>query len=386
MSKVLNFNNHPDFESVKKIYQVLKQNNFQVYLAGGCVRDGLLNVETRDFDIATNALPEQVEALFPVTKPIGKAFGVILVIENSVEVEVTTFRADGGYQDGRRPDSVQFIKSGNQAKEDAVRRDFTVNAMFYDLEKSEVVDFVGGLQDLKNKKIRAVGDAEKRFAEDHLRILRAVRFIGQLGFELEAETRKAILKLASTVTTVSGERLHSELGKLLESQNVNVAAEELKKTGLTEVLFGKIDKALSMPDFTKTKSLNQRWGLFYIWLNRQLATLNIEQSLDKLKFSNLEKTAIKKILYWFKNPKGFEDKSLGELIELSFDEDSYFGMQEFADDKHTERLNKIKTRHDYYRGVRPAPDVSAQKLKDQGLIGPDLGNRLRELYWKQLEG
>lgn len=141
-----------------------------------------------------------------------------------------------------------------------------------------------------------------------------------------------------------------------------------------------------MPDFQKTKNINHRWALFYIWLQQQISGFNLDKNLDSLKFSNTEKTAIKKILYWFKNPKAFEDKSLGELIELSFDEDSYFGMQEFAATLTAAKLSKIKIRHDYYRGVKPAYETNAQNLKDQGLSGQDLGNRLKVLFWKQLEG
>jgi tRNA nucleotidyltransferase/poly(A) polymerase len=389
MSKVLNFSNHPDFEAVNRVCRVLNDNNFLAYLAGGCVRDGILGVQPRDFDIATNALPEQVEALFPKTKPIGKAFGVILVIDGNAEIEVTTFRTEGGYQDGRHPKSVQFVESDNPAKEDAIRRDFTINAMFYDLETSQIIDFVGGEQDLQNKIIRAVGDPIRRFSEDHLRILRAIRFVGQLGFSLEEGTYAAVAQLASTVAKVSGERIHSELSKLLDSHYVNKSIEVLTKTEILKNLFSVEPKDIH-PDFTITRDLQQRWGLFFLWLFIESDMAIVKIFFAKYRFSNAEQSTMNKILFWFQYPRAFEEKSFGELIEMSFDTHSYFGMSEFVKstkyNKLSSRLNKIKERHDYFKGVKPKPLISAEQLRDQGLSGQNLGNKFKELFWKQLEG
>ena len=181
---------HPDFLTVFEIYQKIHSQGYQVFLAGGCVRDGLLGLTPNDFDLATNATPDQIIGLFEKTVSVGKAYGVIIVIEAGIEVEVTTFRSDGIYEDGRRPAAVEF----SSPETDAERRDFTINALFYDLANDQVLDYVEGVTDLNQRLLRAVGEPAKRFREDHLRMLRAVRFVGQLAFELESATRQAIVE------------------------------------------------------------------------------------------------------------------------------------------------------------------------------------------------
>ena len=188
----------------------LQQAGFAAFWVGGCVRDFLLGREPLDFDIATDARPEQVETLFPKTIPVGKKFGVIIVIENGQQFQVATFRAEADYQDGRRPETVVFANAGA----DALRRDFTVNGLFYDPLTGKIHDWVGGEQDLRAKIIRTIGRPEERFGEDHLRMLRAVRFAARLGFEIEPETFAAIQSLASKIKLISVERVRDELIKL----------------------------------------------------------------------------------------------------------------------------------------------------------------------------
>jgi len=212
-----------------KILKQIRTAGFTAFFAGGSVRDKLLGREAKDYDIATNATPEQIEALFPKTVAVGKAFGVIVVVEDGTETEVATFRADGGYQDGRRPDSVHFCG----AEEDAKRRDFTVNGMFYDPIEDKVIDYIGGQIDLEKKIIRAIGEPEKRFAEDHLRMLRAVRFAHTLGFEIEPATRAAIRKHAPDLAKISVERIENEFSRTLtESIRPGDALKELVDLGL----------------------------------------------------------------------------------------------------------------------------------------------------------
>ena len=170
------------------VIRTLRADGHQAYVVGGCVRDQLLGAQPKDWDVATSARPEQVEALFPRTIGVGKSFGVILVVLDGHESEVATFRGESEYSDGRHPDSVHFT----DAEEDARRRDFTINALFYDPEEQCVLDFVGGLADLDAHLLRTVGEPEERFAEDHLRLLRAVRFAARTGFTLEARTRRAV--------------------------------------------------------------------------------------------------------------------------------------------------------------------------------------------------
>lgn len=220
-----------------KILKQIRKAGFTAFFAGGSVRDKLLGREARDYDIATNARPEQIEALFPKTVAVGKAFGVIVVVADGTETEVATFRADGGYQDGRRPDSVHFCG----AEEDAKRRDFTVNGMFYDPIENKVIDYVGGQTDLEKKIIRAIGDPEKRFAEDHLRMLRAVRFAHTLGFEIEPATRAAIQKHAPDLAKISAERIENEFSRTLtESIKPGDALKELVDLGLMEHIIPEI--------------------------------------------------------------------------------------------------------------------------------------------------
>jgi poly(A) polymerase len=195
-----------------KIVRHLKRNGHQAVFAGGCVRDMLLNITPHDYDIATSATPTQVESLFKNTKAVGKAFGVILVKFRGVDFEVATFRNDGDYTDGRRPDSVTFTS----AVEDARRRDFTVNALFYDPVEKKVMDYTGGKSDIRNKLIRFVGNGENRIKEDHLRLLRAVRFALRLDFELEPFTFNDIRRHAKLVNKVAPERIREELVKMIE--------------------------------------------------------------------------------------------------------------------------------------------------------------------------
>ena len=189
----------------------LREAGHTALLAGGCVRDLLLGRPPKDYDVATSARPDEVLALFPKALRVGEAFGVIIVLQDAVEVEVATFRREGGYSDGRHPDAVAFT----DAREDALRRDFTINGMFLDPATGEVVDYVGGRADLKARVIRAIGDPRARFAEDHLRMLRAVRFAAELEFEIDRGTAGAVTELADRIALVSAERVSAELERLL---------------------------------------------------------------------------------------------------------------------------------------------------------------------------
>jgi poly(A) polymerase len=220
-------------DNALNILKQIRSAGFTAYFAGGAVRDRLLNRVPKDYDIATNALPDQIEDLFPKTVAVGKAFGVIMVVQNGIETEVATFREDAGYQDGRRPDSVHFCG----AEEDAKRRDFTINGMFYDPSEERTIDYVDGQADLDKKIIRAIGDPERRFAEDHLRMLRAVRFAHTLGFDIEPATRAAIQRHAPDLAKISAERIENEFSRTLtESLRPGDALKELVELGLMEFI------------------------------------------------------------------------------------------------------------------------------------------------------
>jgi poly(A) polymerase len=239
------------------IIQSLRQHGFQAHLAGGCVRDLLLHREPADYDVATNATPEQVMEVFPETYAVGAQFGVVLVpppedqhtpekITVRRPVEVATFRSDLGYSDGRRPDEVRF---SSDPREDVARRDFTINGMMLDPEANEVLDFVGGRKDLEAGIVRAIGDPERRFVEDKLRMLRAVRFAARFNFEIEEQTMAAIQRRAHEIQIVSNERVRGELTKMLTEGRARRAFSLLDQSGLLKEVLPEISsmKGVAQP-------------------------------------------------------------------------------------------------------------------------------------------
>jgi poly(A) polymerase len=208
------------------------------YFAGGCVRDLLSGKAPKDIDIATDARPDVVQKLFARTYAVGAHFGVIVVLENGFQFEVATFRSDGAYIDGRHPVEVHFATE----EEDAARRDFTINGMFFDPEKEEVIDFVGGRADLERRLLRAIGDPAQRFAEDRLRMLRAVRFATVLGFEIDPATWNAVVASAPSILQISAERIREELVKIFLSPNRARGWDLLDASGLMGAVLPEIEK------------------------------------------------------------------------------------------------------------------------------------------------
>jgi poly(A) polymerase len=227
------------YEAALGVVQRLRSGGYDAYLAGGCVRDMLLGREPSDYDVATSATPDIVLDLFPRTFAVGAHFGVVLVAQGEGETyfttEVATFRSDGAYSDGRHPDAVRYTTS---AEEDVKRRDFTINGLLLDpLQSADnpraaVLDFVGGVADLDAGLIRAIGRPEERFEEDHLRMLRGVRFAARFGFALEEKSKRAMRTLACKITAVSRERVRDELTKMLTEGHARRAFELLDETGL----------------------------------------------------------------------------------------------------------------------------------------------------------
>lgn len=212
----------------------LREAGYEAYFAGGCVRDLLLGLEPTDWDVATSAPPARVRELFPRTQAVGQAFGVILVYQGRSVVEVATFRSEGDYRDGRRPGRVRFTT----AQEDAARRDFTINGLFLDpLDGDRIIDFVGGREDLAARRLRAIGDPHERFREDHLRLLRAVRFAARFDLTVEEQTAAAIAAAAPMLTRISPERCGDELRLMLCPPSRAAAWRLLWKFGLLHVLF-----------------------------------------------------------------------------------------------------------------------------------------------------
>jgi poly(A) polymerase len=398
------FENHEHWSAVKGVCQQLAQSGYQALLAGGCVRDLLMGRKPNDFDIATNATPDQVEALWPRAVLVGKAFGVIILPFEGFQVEVATFRQDLEYRDGRRPEGVRF----STPEEDAKRRDFTVNALFYDLAKNTVVDYVNGRVDIASKVIRTVGLPELRFGEDKLRILRAVRFAAQLDFSIEAETYAVIVRLRTEVTQVSRERVRDELLKLLKAPRRSKGLELLLETGLLEVLFTEL-------------ALKLRPGLEREWLARlaridcrdQAASLaaffaplftsgSATEFRDRqLKALKLDSKQIEAVLFALKNEVRFqkpESIRVGELAILLSNPSSpsaqSFAFSGLVDGGQSaavslDALAKRALTRDEANGALSLPEafLSGEDAKAVGMTpGPELGRALHEAFLLQLEG
>lgn len=225
-----------------KIITRLTEAGYEAYVVGGCVRDAILGRPAADWDITTNAKPEQVKALFSRTIDTGLQHGTVTILQGKEGFEVTTYRIDGEYQDGRHPSEVIFTPS---LLEDLKRRDFTINAMAYN-EAEGLIDAFDGMKDLKNRQIRCVGEPRERFTEDALRILRAVRFSAQLNFEIEKDTRAAVTEFADSLTRISAERIQTELVKLLTSDHPEIFR-TLYDTGITAVILPEFDACMKTP-------------------------------------------------------------------------------------------------------------------------------------------
>ncbi len=219
------------------IVETLRRNGYIAYFAGGFVRDMLLEVtEKGDIDIATNAKPQTISQLFPSTIDVGEQFGVMVVVFNGFNYEVATFRSDIGIHDGRHPSQVVFT----DAQTDALRRDFTINGMFYDPQTNEIIDFVNGIEDCRNHVIRAIGDPRLRFREDYLRMLRAIRFSARFNFPIEQRTWDAIGENASHIVEISPERIYAEINRMLCGPNPETAIDLLDKSGILRIILPEV--------------------------------------------------------------------------------------------------------------------------------------------------
>jgi poly(A) polymerase len=233
-------------KTAREIAARVRENGHLAYFAGGCVRDIVRGETPKDFDIVTDATPEMVQRLFSRTYAVGAHFGVILVVENGFQFEVATFRSDDAYVDGRHPSAVHF----SSPEEDAKRRDFTINGMFYDPVAEKVIDFVGGRADIEVKLVRAIGDPAQRLAEDRLRMLRAVRFATVLGYKIDNQTWAALVANAVSINEISAERIREELVRIFLSPNRTPGWDLLDSSGLMRAILPEIDamKGCAQPE------------------------------------------------------------------------------------------------------------------------------------------
>ena len=299
----------------------LRSRGFEALLAGGCVRDMLLGRDAKDYDVATSARPKEIIRLFRRTIKVGAKFGVIIVLTDARQVEVATFRTEADYADGRHPGTVVF----SSAAEDAKRRDFTVNGMFYDPIEEKIIDFVRGRADIEKRIIRTIGKARQRFSEDYLRMLRAVRFSAQLGFEIEAKTASAIRSNAAWITNISGERIAMELEGILTNPNRVRGAGLLCKNTLAEIIFPLLaDKQLTDFGISVLGHLPKMID-FPLALAGLFSGADCSAAVDECKVLKLSRNRMRHFKFLLKN-RGVlldEDMSLARLKTIAAE--AYFG-------------------------------------------------------------
>ena len=377
-----------------KVIQHLQRNGFQALLAGGCVRDMLLGRQANDYDVATDAQPKDVMRLFKRTLKVGAKFGVVIVLTDNQQVEVATFRTEGGYTDGRHPGAVRFAT----AAEDASRRDFTINGMFYDPLTEKVIDYVAGQADLARRIVRTIGKPKERFAEDYLRMLRAVRFSTQLGFAIEPTTFLAICRLAQNITKISGERIAIELEGILVDPNRSAGVSMLAESGLVEAVFPGFAKEQAELAAAVLGHLRKKVD-FALALAGLFAGCPTEFALQKCHVLKLSRNHIRHLKFLLTNRgKLLNDQmSLAEL-RLTVSEPYFWDLYELQkaiqkseDDSHRNLapLIKLRKRMNALGGLelRPKPLLDGHDLIRLGALpGPTLGQLAQEMYIAQLEG
>ncbi|MEN8127406.1 MAG: CCA tRNA nucleotidyltransferase [Planctomycetota bacterium] len=378
-------------DAAYKVVRRLRKEGFQALFAGGCVRDRLLNRPAKDYDVVTNAVPEEVTKCFRRTLQIGAQFGVVMVLTDGQQVEVATFRTEGGYQDGRHPDHVEF----GSATEDASRRDFTVNGMFYDPITKEVLDFVDGQKDLEKRILRTIGDPDERFGEDYLRLLRAVRFAVKLEFTIEPATWAAIQKHAPRITGVSAERIATETEQVLSHPNRAAGVQLLIDSGLAAAIFD-VFKAESAA-FGKTvlqylpQAVDFPLALAAFWTG-----FETKEALDHCKKLKLSNDHLKHVRFLLQKRDVLLDAEMAvSKLKLLLHEPYFWDLLTLqkaiqkANGKSTQPLKVIKKRAMAIdeKDIRPAPLLNGHDLMSLGAApGPMVGQLAQEMYIAQLEG
>ncbi|MEM9884146.1 MAG: CCA tRNA nucleotidyltransferase [Planctomycetota bacterium] len=379
------------------ILQTLRDHGHTAYLAGGCVRDQLLGLEPKDYDVATDAPPDVVRRLFPRSQAVGEAFGVVLVTTgrgpDRVATEVATFRTEGAYSDGRRPDAVQFT----DAEHDAQRRDFTVNGLFLDpfAEDDGVIDFVGGRADLDAKIIRAIGDPDRRFAEDYLRMLRAVRFTARLRFTLEDHTAAAIREHADRLNHISRERIGGELRMMLTGPRRAETAALLQSLRLDGPALNEDPRDGPLPTLG---NLDDRAGFataLAAWMTDRGETESLDALVDRVPrwrkavcLSNDETATLRQVLRQADAAQRWNEMPVARRKRWLADDDA---------DATRQLLGAMGTGDAVERdaatlaadgtGIAPAPLLTGADLIAAGLApGPRFKSLLDEAYDAQLEG
>jgi poly(A) polymerase len=389
-------------EAAQDVLDILTSAKFEARIVGGCVRDQLLYRKPKDYDVVTNATPEEITGLFEKTIAVGAKFGVIIAVVNGFHIEVATYRSDGVYTDGRRPDEVQYAET---LEEDVFRRDFTINGLAC-AEASiagsiSVIDYVGGKEDLKRRIIRTIGSARERFNEDPLRMLRAIRLAAQLGFQIDKLTFRAIQDKAHLITKVSRERVRDELVKLLQSDEPGEGMLLLMRSGLVSTaipMFWNVNVKglLRVLEHVKMKS-NRSSGFMLGCLMETLPTFARIEMIESLKLSNDETEMIHSMFDW----------PMLQMFRSDFDTSRHTLKRAMRDPYFKERVAlgeayaSTESRPDILKqfdgilqhiaalqseGLYPDKLLNGFELESMGFKGPEIKDALRRLEDKQLDG
>lgn len=388
-----------------KVVRDLRAAGFEALWAGGCVRDDLLGIIPKDYDVATSATPQEVMALFGKrrTVPVGVSFGVVMVLgpqRSCGQIEVATFRSDGEYIDGRRPETVQFCS----AEEDAKRRDFTINGMFYDPITDSVIDYVSGQQDLANGVVRAIGDATARFTEDKLRMLRAVRFASTYEFQLDDGTASAVRALRQEMTQVSAERIAQELRRMFSHRTRGVSLAQLIDVDLHEAIFPQVSAdvgatTIAAFGYLQEATFEPSFAMLFASLfdrdvqDPRARIAKVREQCRRLKLSNEETGAICWILQAAAACAGAERQALHVIkpiladcrVSLLLD---YLHATELSVADSTADSDFLKTyRQETPNGIiDPAPFINGRDLQELGVpSGPVFKELLTKVRHEQLD-
>ena len=407
----------------------LQKEGHVAYLAGGCVRDMLRGEIPKDYDIATSALPEQITTIFSKTREVGVHFGVVIVIKENQTFDVATFRNDGSYKDGRHPEEVTF----STPEEDTARRDFTINGIFFDPISQKYIDFVNGRSDIEKKVVRAIGDPDLRFQEDHLRLLRAVRFAARFNYEIEEKTWKSIKLNASGISKISKERVRDELTKILLNENRVLGFDLLVDSGLMEHIIPEILqlKGCEQPPqfhpegdvFVHTRLMlsllkdNPSIELVLSVLLHDIgkpATYSFDEAADRIRFNGHDKlgaemsnqilrdlkfsnSIIEDVVQMVANHMTFKDVQKMRQFKLK----RFMSRSTFSDEKELHRVDCLGSwggldNYDFLNEkmiefanepIIPAPLLTGKDLIEFGWApGPNLGETLNSVQDLQLEG
>lgn len=381
--------------------QALENAGYEAYFVGGCVRDALLRRRPTDYDIVTNATPDQIKAVFPKTLEVGVQFGVVKVVQDQYQIDVATFRQDGDYSDSRRPDSVSYTKD---VREDVQRRDFTINGILSRVvgahPRNWIKDHVNGVLDLDARLIRTIGEPVDRFTEDPLRMLRAVRFAAQLKFTIEEETFQAILDMADKLKAVSRERIREELIKILISEDPANGIALLYRTGLAKHVLPhsmRVGQLLRLLETVRLRPIRNRTEFMLGLLASTVDLLSLDELVVTLRLSNAEVEIIREMINWrdfeqfhFKSsaPRAWMKRRLRRKYAEEFSLDLFYAYCRMGFYNDTDLTDKVMGMVALLKseGLFPNRLLTSEELMQMNYRSDALGMMIRQLEDEQLEG